>query len=344
MKAVRLVNVGRPLELQEIPQPDIGARDVLVRVMAAGICHSDAHYRAGVSTVQPLPRTPGHEIAGFVEAAGRDVTLLKPGDRVCVHYMATCGDCGYCSRGQEQFCGTGEMVGKNRDGGYAEYVAVPARSAFLLPAAIPWEEGAVMMCSSATALHALVKARLRPGETVAVFGAGGLGMSALQLVHAFGAREVFAVDIRREKLDAAQRFGAIPIDSSRVDPAGALREATGGTGVDVALELVGLPEVMTQAVRSLAVLGRLAVAGITDRTFEVAPYRELIGREAEIIGVSDHLAQEIPQLIQYVCRGKLQLQDVITKKVALDASEINAELDSLERFGPRIRTVIRPNG
>src|ERR1700677_1478674 len=112
MKAVRLIKPGQRLELQEIPMPDVGARDVLVRVRAAGICHSDAHYRAGKSRVHPLPLTLGHEVAGTVERVGTEVSRLKAGDRVCVHYLATCGDCGYCNEGSEQFCATGEMIGK----------------------------------------------------------------------------------------------------------------------------------------------------------------------------------------------------------------------------------------
>ena len=185
MKAIRLIEPGHPLQAQEIDVPEVGPRDVLVRVKAAGICHSDAHYRAGVSPVYPLPMTPGHEVAGVVEQVGADVTKLEAGSRVCLHYMVTCGDCEYCNRGREQFCTSGKMIGKYRDGGYAEYIAIPARSAFVLPEEIPFAQGAVMMCSSSTSLHAINKARLQPGETVAVFGVGGLGMSAIQLAKAY---------------------------------------------------------------------------------------------------------------------------------------------------------------
>jgi len=175
MKSVRLIQPGRPLEAREIPVPQIGSGDVLVRVKAAGICHSDAHYRAGRSAVQPLPMTLGHEVAGVVEKAGAQVTRLKPGDRVCIHYLVSCGDCGYCHEGAEQFCGSGAMIGKHRDGGYAEFIAVPVRSVFALPDEIPFEHGAIMMCSSATCLHALRKGRMQPGETVAVPTAGCTG-------------------------------------------------------------------------------------------------------------------------------------------------------------------------
>jgi D-arabinose 1-dehydrogenase-like Zn-dependent alcohol dehydrogenase len=342
MKALRLVQSGQPLRMQELPVPEIGPKDVLVRVKAAGICHSDAHYRAGVSQVHPLPRTLGHEIAGVVEKCGSEVTLLRPGSRVCIHYMATCGDCEYCNRGHEQFCTTGKMIGKHRDGGYAEYICVPARSAFPLPAEIPWEQGAIMMCSSATSLHALNKARLQAGETVAIFGAGGLGMSAIQLSRAFGAKQVFAVDIQGTKLALAEQLGAIPINAAAGDPVEELRSKTAGRGVDVALELIGHPNAMRQALRSLAIFGRLAITGISDRTFEVDSYKELLGREAEIIGVSDHLAQEIPHLIDFVRWGQLRLSEIVTQTVPLDADAINGVLDSLARFDRQIRVVITP--
>lgn len=342
MRAVRLMAPGRKLENQDIPVPTPGPDDVLIRVKAAGICHSDAHYRAGKSRVHPLPLTLGHEVAGVVERAGAEVTRLKPGDRVCLHYLATCGDCSSCHEGSEQFCATAEMIGKHRDGGYAEYILMPARSVFPLPAEIPFEHGAVMMCSSATSLHALNKARLRPGETVAVFGIGGLGVSAVQLARAMGAREIYGVDINPAKLKLAGKLGAIPVNPASTDAVAELRRHTGGRGVDVALELIGLPLTMQQAVQCLAVKGRAALAGITDKSFAVAPYVELLGREAEIIGVSDHLASELPLLIDWARRGKLDFSKVITRTVPLEAKVINGVLDELEQFGDAVRVVMKP--
>src|SRR6185436_3432854 len=155
----------------------------------------------------------------------------------CVHYLVTCGECAFCRAGTEQFCPRGEMIGKHRDGGYAEFIAVPERSVFRLPDEIPFEQGAIMMCSSVTSLHGLRKARLQPGETVAVFGVGGLGISAVQLARALGAREVFAVDIQPRKLELARQLGAVPVlsdGSEASDAAGSIRELNQGRGVDVA--------------------------------------------------------------------------------------------------------------
>jgi 2-desacetyl-2-hydroxyethyl bacteriochlorophyllide A dehydrogenase len=340
MRAVRLLEQKQPLRMQEIDVPRVGKKDVLIRVKAAGICHSDAHYRSGVTRVGPMPVTLGHEVAGLVEETGTEATRFQAGDRVCVHYLVSCGHCHHCSRGCEQFCSSSRMIGKHRDGGWADYICLPERSVFRLPPEITMEQGSVMMCSSSTALHALKKARLEGGETVAVFGIGGLGASALQLAAAMGALQVYAVDINPVKLDLAAKLGAIPINAVQGDPVREIRIQTQGRGVDVSVEVIGLPQTMRQAVQCLAVQGRAAIAGLSDRTFEIASYAELLGTEAEIIGVADHLAQEMPLLLEFARQGKLTLTDVITRQVPLDAGVINGVLDELDQYGNHVRTVI----
>ena len=344
MKAIQLIQTSHALEMRDVPVPAVGSLDVLVRVMAAGICHSDVHYRAGISPVHPLPMTLGHEVSGVVEGVGDAVTGWQPGDRVCLHYMATCGDCVYCNQGTEQFCTRGQMLGKHRAGGYAEFIVVPARSVFPLPDEIPFDQGAVMMCSSATAFHALRKGRLQAGETVAVFGAGGLGMSAIQLARALGALQVFAVDLDEGRLALAGELGALPVDAGRGDPAAAIRQATGGRGVDVALDLVGTPATMRPAIASLAPFGRVVAVGLGDQPVPIYPYGEIINREAEIIGCSDHLASEIPLLTELVRRGALDLRPVVTATIPLDAGIVNAVMDRMAGYGAGgVRTVIVPS-
>jgi 2-desacetyl-2-hydroxyethyl bacteriochlorophyllide A dehydrogenase len=344
MQAVRLVRVGAPLEMHEIPVPEVGDGDVLVRVRAAGICHSDAHYRAGRSPVHPLPLTLGHEVAGTVEKAGDGVRGIAVGDRVCLHYNITCGHCAWCVSGSEQFCPAGLMIGHHRDGGYAEYISVPARNALPLPAEIPFAQGATLMCASATAFHALRKSRLRAGERVAVIGVGGLGISAVQLARVFGALEVFAVDIRRESLQLAERYGAIGVDAARVDAAAEIRRLTGGRGVDVAIEMLGKAATMRQAVRSLGPLGRAVIVGIGAEPLSLDTYREVLGNEAEVIGSNDHLLSELPTVIEMARRGILDTSRVVTRTVALEAAAINETLDGLERGAAGIRTVIVESG
>ena len=273
---------------------------------------------------------------------GDGVSRVEPGEPVCVHYLASCGQCHYCKQGTDQFCVSAQMIGKHRDGGYAEFILMPESSLFKLPQSIPFEQGAILMCSAATALHALRKARVQSSESVAVFGIGGLGASAVQLAKALGASDVYAVDLKPGKLDLARRFGAQPINAGANDPVSEIKRLTGGRGVDVSLELVGLPLTMRQAVQVLAIHGRAALAGITRQHFEVAPYEEVIKRESEIIGVSDHLAAEIPELLNFVLRGSLNVSSLVTRTLPLDAKAINGALDELEKYGDAVRMVVVP--
>jgi D-arabinose 1-dehydrogenase-like Zn-dependent alcohol dehydrogenase len=342
MRAVRLVLVGKPLENANVPTPEIGPSDVLVRVAAAGICHSDVHYRNGISKIENLPVTLGHEVAGRVEEVGGNVTHVSAGDRVCVHYLVTCGRCDFCKRGLEQFCRTGQMIGKHRDGGYAEFINVPGANAFPLPAEIPFEAGAIMMCSSATALHALNKARLKPGESVAIFGFGGLGFSALQLARVFDCGDIYVVEINPAKLASAATMGAIAIDArAAADPVEQIKDATAGKGVDFSLELIGSAKTMRQAVLCLGALGRAAFVGLTTESISVFPYTELINKEVEIIGVSDHLATELPALIEFARSGRLRFPAETLRVIDLDAAQINAALDALRCSIDHVRTVIK---
>lgn len=342
MRAVQLINVGEPLQAREIPIPAIGENDILVRVRAAGICHSDAHYRAGKSSMGRLPITLGHEVAGEVELIGSQVNTIKAGDRVALHYNISCGDCYYCSTGNEQFCTTVRMLGHHVDGGYAEYVAVPERNAIPLPEEISFEEGATLMCASATAYHALRKGRVKAGETVAVFGVGGLGLSAIQLAKAMDAVEVYAVDIKQDKLELASEYGAIPVDASRCDAVEEIRKLTKGKGVDVALEMIGLQATMKQTVESVGVLGRAVIVGISKVPLEVNPYATLIGYEAEVIGSNDHLLQELHLLMEMARRKILDTSRVVSQVIPLDADKINQRLDDLEQFTSDVRVVIVP--
>jgi len=341
MRAVRLTQIGEPLEEAEVALPEIGASDVLIRVAACGICHSDEHYRAGISRIDRLPVTLGHEIAGWIEKVGADVEHVTPGDRVCVHYLAHCGSCEYCVRGFEQFCRVGQMIGKHRDGGYAEFIKIPGRDAFVLPAQIPFELGAVMMCSSATALHALNKARLKPGESIAIFGFGGLGFSALQLAQAFHCDQIYVVEINPAKLASIETLGAVAINANKGNPVEQIMDATNGKGVDVSLELIGSAKTMQQAVRCLRALGRAALVGLTAESMSIFPYRELINKEVEIMGVSDHLAAELPMLIEFVQSGKLRFPPEALRFVGLNGEQINASLDAFRNSIDHVRTVIR---
>jgi propanol-preferring alcohol dehydrogenase len=232
------------------------------------------------------------------------------------------------------------MIGHHIDGGYAEYISVPARNTIPLPEEISFEEGATLMCASAAAFHALRRGRLKSGETVAVFGVGGLGMSAIQLARALGAVKVYAVDIKLDKLELASEYGAIPVYASRVNPVQEIRSLTKGKGVDVALEMIGLPLTMKQTIESLGVLGRAVIVGLCQTPLEVHPYQTLIGYEAEVIGSNDHLLQELPLLIDMARRKILDTSHVVSRTLPLDAEKINQRLDDLENFTDDVRAVI----
>ncbi len=343
MRAVRLVDIGAPVELHVVPVPVPAPHEVLVKVTAAGICHSDAHYRSGRSGAKAMPRTLGHEVAGTIAALGAQVTDRALGERVVLHYNVTCGACDWCTQGHEQFCAECRMLGHHRDGGWAEYIAVPARNAVSLPTAIADAPGATLMCASATSYHALRKSRLVAGERVAIFGAGGLGQSAVQLARTMGARQVIAVDMDRDRLARAAAHGADVVDASQGDVVAAVRGATGGRGVDVALELVGLVETTRQAIAVLAPMGRAVAVGLTAGITPIETYREILGPEAELIGCNDHLRSELEPLVELARTGALDAAGAVTRTIPLDAARINEALDALDRYGPGVRTVIVPD-
>ena len=341
MLALKIVELGAPLQAVEIPDPVPRPGEVVVRIGAAGMCRSDVHYRSGHRPVRSLPLIPGHEVAGTIESIGEGVTTRAVGERVALHYLTSCGACVQCHRGREQFCVAGEMIGLDRAGGYAERIVVPAANALGIPDDVSLEAAAVMMCSTATSFHALRRARLSVGESVAVFGAGGLGMSAIQLASALGAFEVYAVDINPVKLEAATRFGAIPIDATTSDPIDTIRRMTDG-GVDIALELVGSPEVMEQVVGSVGYGGRAIAVGITHGTFGLDPFKDLVAREAEVLGSVDHTAEELRILLEMARRRMIDLDAVVTNTIPLESAAVEDALTRLEHFGDDIRTVIRP--
>ena len=328
IRSLRLVAFGEPLREVELPDPEPGPDDVVVEVRAAGICHSDAHYRAGRGTIPALPLTLGHEIAGVVVACGSNVTEPALGARVAVHYLVSCGTCRRCHAYGEQFCETGGMIGKEHDGGQSERVVIPARNAIAIPDSVSDEIAAVMMCSTATSFHALQLAALQRGESVAILGFGGLGISAVELARAMGAGDVQVIDQVREKLDAAAALGAKPMAADELHD------------VDVILDFTGHPPLLSTAVRALAPGGRLVLVAINARHFECDPYRDVLGKEARVIGCSDHTRVELVELMRLAETGTIDLSRAITRRVPFEAGTINAVLDELDRETAHFRTVI----
>jgi propanol-preferring alcohol dehydrogenase len=339
MQAIRLAEPGQPLQFIDVPEPTPGDGEIVVDVHRAGICHTDAHYRAGTGTTN-LPVTLGHEIAGVVSAVGANVTEIREGQRVALHYLTSCGECHRCRRHGEQFCPEGGMLGKERDGGYAQRIVVPAFNAVPIPDEVSSDAAAIMMCSTATAYHALRLANLQKGDSVAVLGFGGLGVSAVQLARALGASEIFAVDVVPEKLQLAASFGAKPLDARETPVHKAILGATDGRGVDVAVDFTGNEQVVHGGLRSLSPGGRLMIVAINLRTLTFNPFTDLLVRERRIIGCSDHTRAELFELMELARTGAIDLSGAITRTVPLEADAVNGVLDDLERGSGHLRTVI----
>lgn len=331
MRAVRLHRVGEPLSVDEVPRPTLKPGEVLVDIKASGVCHSDLNYRDGIGTVGHLPIILGHEIAGVVAEVGDGVEDFEVGDRVVVHYVISCGRCRYCAMGKENLCEHYAMIGKDVDGGFAEYIAVPARNLVRLPEDLPYEQGAILGCAVSTPLHALRRADLKAGETIVIYGVGGLGVHAVQLAsRVFGAGLVVAVDVAEYKLELARRLGAdVVINPLHEEPAERVREETEGRMADVVLDLVGHRETIMKGIECVGKGGRMTLVGIGPEDITLSPYKTIIGREMTIIGVNDHLKSELYQLVDLVASGRLDLSTSITHKLPLE--EANRALEMLEK-------------
>jgi len=341
MKAARLHKVGKALSIDSVEIPRIGAADVLVDVQGAGICHSDIHYRNGVSPVSELPITLGHEIAGVIAETGGAVESVEKGDRVLVHYVISCGSCNYCRTGREHYCAKYQMIGKTVDGGLAEYVKVPARNVLKLPQTIPFEQAAILGCAVSTAYHSLKRGNVGDNDTVVVYGVGGLGSHAIQLASKiFKAKRVIAVDISEGKLEIAARMGASEVvNANSVDPVERIEEITEGRLADVVLDYVGQRKTIENAIRFIGMGGRVVLVGVSPDEIQLSPYKTIIGKEMALIGSDDHLKSELSKLIELIESRKLDLSTSITHKVRLE--DVNDGMQIVEgNIGNSIRVVV----
>ena len=340
MKAARLHGIGEKLRIDNVEVPQVGSNDVIVDIKASGICHSDINYRDGVSPVGKLPIILGHEIAGLISKTGERVKGVEEGDRVCVHYVRSCGNCSFCRTNRENFCEQYQMIGKDVDGGFAEYIKVPASNILKLPSTIPFEEGCILGCAVSTAYHALRRGRVRAGDTVVIYGVGGLGAQAIPLAKIFKAAKIIAVDISDEKLNLAKRLGADEVvNAATEDPAQRIEETTEGKLADLVLDFVGAAKVIEKEIHCVGKGGRMVLVGIGKDDLRVSPYKTIIGKEMELIGVNDHLRSELAQLIDLVGSGGMDLSTSITHRVHLD--EVNTGFKILEeRIGNPIRVVV----
>ncbi|MGX1543353.1 zinc-dependent alcohol dehydrogenase family protein [Streptomyces adustus] len=325
MRAVVFERYGEAAEVREVADPHPAEHGVVVRVAATGLCRSDWHGWQGHDPDITLPHVPGHELAGVVEAVGPRVTGWRPGDRVTVPFVCACGTCPACAAGQQQVCERQTQPGFTHWGSFAQYVALDHADVNLVavPDGMSFATAASLGCRFATAFRAVVQqGRVAAGEWVAVYGCGGVGLSAVMIAAAAGAR-VVAVDVAPGALDLARKFGAVHcVDATRsADPAQAVRELTAG-GAHLSLDALGSPATCAASVNGLRRRGRHVQVGLlpsADGTTPV-PMARALALELELLGSHGMAAHAYPEMLGLVGAGVLRPDLLVTATIPLDAA------------------------
>jgi S-(hydroxymethyl)glutathione dehydrogenase/alcohol dehydrogenase len=354
MLAAVLERAPGGMRIEEIPVPHPGPGEVLVRVSACGVCHTDLHVMKA-EVAFPTPAVMGHEISGTVAALGRGVHGPPLDTPVVSAFIMPCGACAACGAGRDDLCdkffamnrlkgtlydGTSRL--RRKDGtplamysmaGLAEYAVVPATDVFPLAAGLPLEESSVLGCAVFTAYGAVRHgAGLRGGERIAVVACGGVGMNIIQVARAFGASQVIAVDVRDDKLEAARRLGATDaVHAGAVDAVARVRELTGDRGVDVAFEVLGLPATFTQAIEMIRDGGRMVAVGIAPgKTTAAVEITRLVRRELRITGsYGARTRTDMPEIIRLAAQGIFRPETMVTQRFKL--TDADAAYQALSR-------------
>lgn len=363
MKAAVFYEPNKPLVIEEVQVDPPKEGEILVKMAAAGVCHSDHHAMTGEMPIT-TPVILGHEGSGIVEEVGPGVTSLKPGDHVVSVWRYACGTCEYCLIARPQLCPTSARMRTNAslsDGTrrfkigdteighhlgvstFAEYSVMSEKSALKIRDDMPLDMAAVVSCAVITGVGAVINgAQARPGESVAIFGSGGIGLNAIQGAQLAGADPIIAVDVMQNKLEMAKKFGATHlVNASDEDPVERIREITGGQGAHHAIEAIGNTEVTTQCFNAVRRGGTAVMIGITSPTSTAAiPTLDLVTQEKRLVGSlygSSVPRLMVPRLIELYMAGKLNLDDLLTRSYPLD--QINEAYDALLR-GEVARSVI----
>ncbi|MFD9118115.1 zinc-dependent alcohol dehydrogenase family protein [Streptomyces bottropensis] len=325
MRAVVFDRFGESATVQDIATPTPTPHGVVVRVEATGLCRSDWHGWQGHDPDITLPHVPGHELAGVVEATGGAVTAWRPGDRVTVPFVCACGTCPACASGDQQVCERQTQPGFTHWGSFAQYVALDHADVNLvaLPDELSYGTAAALGCRFATAFRAVVvQGRVAPGEWVAVHGCGGVGLSAVMIAAASGAR-VIAVDVSLRALDLAREFGAVEcVDASAgPDTAAVIRDLTGG-GAHLSLDALGSPATCAASVNSLRRRGRHIQVGLlpSPEGTTPVPMARAIALELELLGSHGMAAHAYPGMLELVRAGVLRPDLLVTSTISLDAA------------------------
>jgi S-(hydroxymethyl)glutathione dehydrogenase / alcohol dehydrogenase len=360
MRAAVLNSIPGKLDVEEVQIGEPGPREVLVRTVAAGLCHSDLHFMEG-KYPYPCPAVLGHESAGVVEAVGSMVHYVQPGDHVITCLSAFCGHCSQCTDGHLTLCenkGTelvrqpGEPPRISRDGeavsqflhlsSFAEQMLIHEHALVKIDAEMPLDRAALIGCGVTTGLGAVFRtARVAPGESVAVIGCGGIGLSAVQGARIAGANRIVAVDTNPAKLELAQQLGATHmVDASVDDPVAAVKELTGG-GVHHSFEAVGLKQTAEQSYRMLRNGGQATVIGMIPVGTQIEIHGPDLLMEKTLTGSnmgSNQFRTDMPRFVEMYLDGRLHLDEMVSRTISLD--EINEGFDEM-KSGTVTRSVIR---
>jgi S-(hydroxymethyl)glutathione dehydrogenase/alcohol dehydrogenase len=355
MKAAICHEFDQPVRVEEVTLDRPGRDEVRVRIAACGVCHSDLSVIRGILRSK-LPCVLGHEGAGVVEEIGEGVMGLRPGDKVVLSWVTSCSRCFYCRIGEPQLCELGERINKSNRmpdgstrvhqgkqdlwvfsavGALAEEAVVPASAAVKLPPDAPLDKCALLGCAVLTGVGAVFNtARVTPGSSVAVFGAGGVGLNAIQGAAIAGAERIIAIDTQPAKLELAKRFGATDVvDATKADPVDAVRALTDGRGADYAFEAIGRPKTVEQAWSSLRKAGTCVAIGIGSIKESISVNALMLPMlEKRLLGCwygSANVHVEVPKLLALYRRGKLKLDELVTRTYPLSAvNEAFADLSS----------------
>ena len=345
---------GEPVTIETIEVPDPGPGEVLVAVQACGVCHTDLHYREGAIN-DDFPFLLGHEAAGVVEEVGDGVTEVEPGDFVVLNWRAVCGRCRSCERGRPWYCfathnATSRMTLDGEElspalgiGAFAEKTVVAAGQATRVNPAVRPEVAGLSGCGVMAGLGAAMNTGgVGRGDSVAVFGCGGVGDAAIEGSRLAGAHTIIAVDIDPRKLEWAREFGAThTVNSAEEDPVEAIRALTGGNGVDVAIEAVGLPVTYEQAFYSRDLAGTVVLVGVPNPEMRIElPMIEVFGRGGSLKSswYGDCLpSRDFPMLIDLHLQGRLALDRFVSETIGLD--EVEEAFHKMER-GEVLRSVV----
>jgi threonine 3-dehydrogenase len=344
MKALRKTRAAKGLEIQEVPVPSIGALDALVRVTATSICGTDLHIdgwdRWSQGRIKP-PVTLGHEFCGIVERVGEDVSALRPGDFVSAEMHLNCGHCHQCRLGEAHICQNLKIIGIDMDGAFAEFVKIPATNIWKLDAAIP-EHYAAILDPLGNAVHTVLAGAIA-GQTVLVTGCGPIGLTSIAVAKACGSSTVFATETNEHRRAMAEEMGADHVlNPSCEDPVKKILVATGGTGVDVLLEMSGQPAAIQQGFKALRAGGRASLLGIPTENVPLDLVQDVIFKGATVQGIyGRRMYGTWVQMTALLKAGRVNLEPLFGERLVLDNFEAAfAKLHS----GMAGKILMYPNG